>query len=259
MDEPRWSVTLGTPGFLLKYEGSRGLYEDLLRDAVQPIADGQWKARVAAAPAVAAPAPAPVAPSPVAFPSPSPGAVSGPERWTPTASYAAPQAPPPSREIRFDTPRTPAAALFGPPGAVASPPPPPVAAYRPAPHAAPAVPTPAPAAPAPAAPARGIGGSGWDPDRMIRALAGLESRTAERDAVLTAVVGLAAEGKKDSTPADIKAWLAKHGFPVGDLHVKPILGKLHSRHNHVVPGMLPGTFRPTPAGTAHLFRRSTKA
>jgi hypothetical protein len=260
MEPRRCSVAVQVPGFRMKYEGSQALYEDLLRDAVQPVADGQWRSRPAEAPAAAAappaPAPAPALPrtappAPAAAPAPwSPApAVAG---WTaapaaPARPFAVPHAPPPTLEERVAA----AARGSGLPAPAA-----PVAAVpgRPAP-AVPGRPAPAPA---PAAPARGVGGSGWDPAAMIRALAGKDNRSAEKDAVLTAVVGLAAEGKRDCAPADIKAWLERHGFPAGEIHVKPILGKLHSRHNHVVPGILPGTFRPTPAGTAHIFRRSQK-
>ena len=111
-----------------------------------------------------------------------------------------------------------------------------------------AAPSPAPPAPAPAA-------LPFDPAPLYAALAKEDVRRAERDAVLLALVALAAGGKRDAAPAEITAHLAAHGFPSKDLKARPILAKLSARKGLVAPGILPNTWRATPAGVAHVLRR----
>lgn len=124
------------------------------------------------------------------------------------------------------------------------------AVAAPAPASAPAAP---PAAPAAAAvPDR----PGFDPAPLYAALARDEGRRAEKDAVLLALVALAAAGKRDATPAEITAHLASGGFPAAGLHPRPILAKLSHRKGLAAPGVLPGTYRATPAGVTYILRRA---
>ena len=93
-------------------------------------------------------------------------------------------------------------------------------------------------------------------DSLYAALANEGGRRAERDAALLALLALAAGGKRDATPAEIVAHLSSRGYPAGDLKPRPILAKLCHRKGMAAPGILPHTFRATPAGTALILRRA---
>jgi hypothetical protein len=90
---------------------------------------------------------------------------------------------------------------------------------------------------------------------LYAALATHEGRRGEKDAVLLALVSLAVEGKRDVTAADVMNHLESQGYPVKGLKAKPILHKFMSRKNLVVPGLLPNTFRATPAAGGHVTTR----
>ncbi|MCK6481794.1 MAG: hypothetical protein L6R43_17115, partial [Planctomycetes bacterium] len=96
----------------------------------------------------------------------------------------------------------------------------------------------------------------WDPTPLYARLAGEESRKGERDAVLLALVSLGAAGQRDAAPAEVVAHMVKHGFPGKDVKARPILAKLCHRKGLAVPGLLPNTFRATPAGSAYIWRRA---
>ncbi len=130
---------------------------------------------------------------------------------------------------------------------VPPPSPAPASAFAPAPLIAPAS-DPAAAAPDVAA--------AWDPGPLYARLAKEEGRRAERDAVLLALVSLAVSGKRDSAPAEVVAHMEAHGFPSGDIKPRPVLAKLCHRKGMAVPGVLPNTFRATPAGSAYIWRKS---
>lgn len=84
-------------------------------------------------------------------------------------------------------------------------------------------------------------------DGLYAALGARASRSAERDAVLCALVELAGTSHRDVRAPEILALLAVRGYP-GRPRVKPILAKLRDRHRHVEPGVAPGTWRPANAG-----------
>jgi pyruvate/2-oxoglutarate dehydrogenase complex dihydrolipoamide acyltransferase (E2) component len=136
-----------------------------------------------------------------------------------------------------------------PSGPAASAHPAPAPAARPGLAAAVAAPAPAPDPAAGAAPA-------FDPAPFYARLAAEAGRRAEKDAVLLALVSLGVAGKRDSTPAEVLAHLEAHGYPTEDLKPRPILAKLCHRKGLAAPGILPNTFRATPAGSAHVWRRS---
>jgi hypothetical protein len=125
----------------------------------------------------------------------------------------------------------------------------PAAVEAPAPLPIPSAPPPAPALPT-------AGSMAFDPTPLYALLAKEGARRAERDAVLLALVAMASAGKRDVTPSEISAHLEASGFPTGDLKARPILAKLSLRKGLAAPGVLPGTFRATPAGVAHILRRS---
>jgi hypothetical protein len=163
--------------------------------------------------------------------------------------------PPPSAEAPLPIPLAvegPSPARSGPSEAV------PFRAPAPRGRAAPEVPpAAAPAAsPAAAAAAAVPDRPGFDPAPLYAALARDEGRRAEKDAVLLALVALAAAGKRDATPAEITAHLSSGGFPAAGLHPRPILAKLCHRKGLAAPGLLPGTYRATPAGVTHILRRA---
>ena len=112
-------------------------------------------------------------------------------------------------------------------------------------------------APVPALPT--AGSMPFDPTPLYALLAKDDARRAERDAVLLALVALAAAGRRDVTAAEITTHLAASGFPTKDLKAKPILAKLSLRKGLAAPGILPNTFRATPAGVAHILRRGRGA
>ncbi len=122
------------------------------------------------------------------------------------------------------------------------------------PAAAPRAPAPEPAPPLPTA-----GSMPFDPAPLYAILARDDARRAERAAVLLALVALASAGKRDVTPAEITAHLSASGFPCRGLKARPILAKLSLRKGLAAPGILPNTFRATPAGVAHILRRARGA
>jgi len=89
---------------------------------------------------------------------------------------------------------------------------------------------------------------------LLASLGREKGRRAEREAVLAALTGLASEGRRDATPAEVVEWLEARGFPVEGLHPRPILAKLCHRKGMAVPGILRNTYRATPAGAAHVAR-----
>jgi len=121
-----------------------------------------------------------------------------------------------------------------------------------APPAPPSPPAPAPSRPAGSGPA-------FDFSPLYAILAREEGRRAGKDAVLLALVAMAAAGKRDASPAEIAAHLEAGGFPAGDLRPRPILAKLSHRKGLAVPGLLPGTYRATPAGVTYILRRARGA
>jgi len=134
----------------------------------------------------------------------------------------------------------------GPPDADAAPTA--VAERTPAPSPA-AAPAPAPARAPDAAPAArpGPGAPSIDFRPLLSALAKEKGRRAEREAVLAALAGMAAEGTRDATAAEVVAWLEKRGFPARELKPRPILAKLCHRKGLAVPGLMKNTYRATPA------------
>ena len=104
--------------------------------------------------------------------------------------------------------------------------------------------------PAPAAPER----VSIDFRPLLASLAQEKGRRAEREAVLAALAGLAAEGTRDATAPEVVAWLEKRGFPARALKPRPILAKLCHRKGLAVPGLMKNTYRATPAGVAHVAR-----
>jgi len=200
----RVKVSVEVPGMRLEFEGPPGLYEDLVKDLIRPVAEGRAATR----------------------------------GGTPPEGPAGPQGEPVD-------------------GAAAA-----EATSRP--------PIPLPAAPAPAATAEGSPRAtrpsppsretpsepSWNPDPLYARLAKEERRRAEKDAVLCALVSLAAEGRRDALPSEVLAHLATHGYPASKLKPKPILQKLAHRTGLVVPGIPPGSFRATPAGSAHIWKRA---
>jgi hypothetical protein len=198
----RVSMTVEVEGLRIEFRGGAGLFDDVMRGLLGPLARG------------ARPFPAP---APVGEPAPAPLM----EEPAPRVFAEAPPAPPPPS--------------FRPPAF-------PPAAAPPTPAAAP----PRPSGPAPA----------FDPAPLYAILAKEDGRRAERDAVLLALVALAASGKRDATAAEITAHLTAAGFPADGLKPKPILAKLSHRKGLAAPGLLPGTFRATPAGVSYVLRHA---
>jgi hypothetical protein len=124
----------------------------------------------------------------------------------------------------------------------------------PAAREAPAAPAPLPSAPAPTRAA-----AGFDPERLLSRLAAEGGRRSEKDAVLLALVALGGAGRRDATPAEIVAHLESRGYAARELKPRPILAKLSHRKGLVAPGVLPNTFRATPAGSAYIWKRAATA
>lgn len=194
--DKRVSMAVEVDGLRIEFDGGAGLFEEVVKGLLDPLARGARPFPAAAAEPVPAPRTA--------------------ESPSPSFAEAIPlPAPPPLRSA-----------------------PPPPAAASPAPSR--------PSGPAPA----------FDPAPLYAILAKEEGRRAERDAVLLALVALAASGKRDSTPAEILSHLAAAGFPAEGLKPKPILAKLSHRKGLAAPGLLPGTFRATPAGVSYVLRHA---
>jgi len=230
--EDRVVLSFEIEGLRLRFEGSRAFYEETLRDALVPVATGRWRAPVPPPPsptAVVARAVAAEAAAPTVFVAEEEDAA---EQEGPAPHPSSPSRPTPSifRPPAFP-PSSPAPASSPPPPA-----PPPAPAPRPAPRAAES--------------------AALDATALYARLAKDEARRSERDAVLLALVALAIAGKKDATPAEVLAHMEAHGFPSRDVKAKPVLAKLCHRKGMAAPGLLPNTFRVTPAGAAHIFRRS---
>jgi hypothetical protein len=140
----------------------------------------------------------------------------------------------------------------------AAPGPAPVLAAPAPPPPSPAAPSPSPSSPAPP-PARAASAAGapaFDATPLYAVLAREGGRRAEKDAVLLALVALAASGRRDASPAEITSHLEAGGFPAKGLKPRPILAKLGHRKGLVVPGVARGTFRATPAGVTYILRRA---
>ncbi len=234
----RVALTVEIQGLRIEYRGGSSLFEDVVRRLVDALARG---ARPVLAPVPAAGILAAGFPA-VGFP-----AVGFPAAGFPGAGF-------PATVEEGPAPRGTVAAA---PSALDRAPPHQVPMDRALPDRA-LLPAPAPApqaSPRPV-PAGGGPGPGFDPAPLYAALAKEGGRRAERDAVLLALVALAASGKRDATPAEITAHLAAAGFPARDLKAKPILAKLSHRKGLAAPGLLPGTFRATPAGFAFVLRHA---
>lgn len=119
-----------------------------------------------------------------------------------------------------------------------------------------AAPAPAPSSPAREGSSRPVE---FDPARLLARLVAEGGRRSEKDAVLLALVALGSEGRRDATPAEILAHLEARGYAARDLKPRPILAKLSLRKGLVAPGVLPNTFRATPAGSAYIWKRAAGA
>ena len=112
------------------------------------------------------------------------------------------------------------------------------------------------AAPPPPPPPAAAAAASWDPAPVYARLLKEEGRKADRDAVLLALVSLAAAGRRDATPAEVLSHMQKNGYPSAGVKARPVLAKLCHRKGMAVPGLLPNTFRATPAGSAYIWRRA---
>jgi hypothetical protein len=237
----RVEVTLEVPGLRIAFEGNPGLYEE----AVRPLMESAARGVVARAGWVVGPE----GPDPCVEPRDG-GAIRGVAGST--ASVEASAAASAAVDFRAASPRH--AAPWERSGReaaeteAASPP----SRSTPSPSSS-SVSSVAPT-PTPASATRG-----FDPTALYAALSADGNRRGEKDAVLLALVALAAAGKRDATPAEILAHLGTHGFPVKGLLPRPILAKLASRKGFAAPGLLPGTYRATPTGAAHVLRRTRGA
>ncbi len=221
----RVAISLEVAGIRLHFEGSRSFYEECLRETLAPLAEGRWRE-----------GPVPVSPVAAVAAAVAAGDAEA-AALQPDASVVAELAPP------------------------APPPPPPMVERRQA--AAPQwsplslpVPPPVPARPAARASYPAADAPTIDSRALYGRLANEEARRAERDAVLLALVSLAIAGRRDATPSDVLDHMEENGYPVDGVKAKPVLAKLCHRRGLAVPGLLPNTFRATPAGAAHIFRLS---
>jgi hypothetical protein len=220
----RVDLSVEVPGLRVDYSGDPALFDEVVKGMLAPVARGGWRAAPSSAAGIARAeaAPADLLPAPT-----TPGPA--PDLRAPALAVPAPPPAPAPRESAAAQARAAQGQPYNPLGAP------------------------------PAAFPRATGAAAFDPTPLYAALAKEDRRRADRDAVLLALVALAASGKRDSTPAEITGHIAAGGFPAEDLHARPILAKLSHRKGLAAPGVLPGTFRATPAGVAYILRRARGA